>query len=303
MKCDKEALKVGRSGKEKGVSYRLVLLGLLAEQPRYGYDLKQTIEARSFAEYVPLSGGGLYYNLRKLQEDGYIAEQAVEREGTYPDRHIYEITEQGRAYFLQLLRTTLDDTKGRRHYDPIDAAMAFSLALPQAEVVARLHQQIDRLRPMLTQLELLREVQLALRGYIDVYSRLIVERNIHSLHNKITWLEIAIARIAADPLVTARLGAPYEAQFQQAGAAGYRVMQEARQVYQERVAAAWRDYEACFTTGTVDHEQSAAAHRRYQQQVADAWHEYEAIARAEQAAVLRAFAETEAAYLAALQRA
>jgi DNA-binding PadR family transcriptional regulator len=41
------------------MSYRLVILGLLAEQPRYGYELKQAIEERSFARYVPLSGGGL----------------------------------------------------------------------------------------------------------------------------------------------------------------------------------------------------------------------------------------------------
>src|SRR5438552_3008991 len=128
------------------MSYRLILLGLLAEQPRYGYEIKQTIEARSFAEYVRLSGGGLYYSLHKLVDEGYIEEQMVEREGNYPDRHIYQITESGKQRLLQLLRETFSDLEGRRYYDPLDAAFAFASTLSVDEVIARMIHQLDETR-------------------------------------------------------------------------------------------------------------------------------------------------------------
>ena len=163
---------------------RLIVLGLLAEQPRYGYNLKQTIKSRSFAEYVRLSGGGLYYNLRKLQEAEYIEEQAVEQSGNYPDRHVYAITEQGRAYFLRLLRETFNDLPGRRFYDPLDAAFAFGAALPKAEVVARLQRHIAHLRPVQAELELMSDLQTRLVGFNDLYIRLIVHHNLSGCATK-----------------------------------------------------------------------------------------------------------------------
>ncbi|MGO4133427.1 PadR family transcriptional regulator [Rhizobium brockwellii] len=68
---------------------QLVILALLAEQPRHGYELIKILEERSGGFYVP-SPGVIYPALTYLEETG-LAE--VEAEGT---KKLYRITETGR---------------------------------------------------------------------------------------------------------------------------------------------------------------------------------------------------------------
>ncbi|MGO6813867.1 PadR family transcriptional regulator [Rhizobium leguminosarum] len=69
---------------------QLVILALLAEQPRHGYDLIKILEERSGGFYVP-SPGVIYPALTYLEETG-LAE--VEVEGA---KKLYRITEAGRG--------------------------------------------------------------------------------------------------------------------------------------------------------------------------------------------------------------
>jgi DNA-binding PadR family transcriptional regulator len=68
---------------------QLIILALLAEQPRHGYELIKTLEERSGGFYVP-SPGVIYPALTFLEETG-LAE--VEASGT---KKLYRITEAGR---------------------------------------------------------------------------------------------------------------------------------------------------------------------------------------------------------------
>jgi DNA-binding PadR family transcriptional regulator len=67
-----------------------LLLSLLAEQPRHGYDLIKEIETLSGGEYTP-SPGVVYPALTFMEEQGVIA--ATEAEGS---RKAYSATEEGR---------------------------------------------------------------------------------------------------------------------------------------------------------------------------------------------------------------
>jgi DNA-binding PadR family transcriptional regulator len=62
---------------------------LLAEEPRNGYQLMQTIEERSGGRWRP-SPGSVYPTLSQLEDEGLI--RGVERDGT----KLFEITDQGR---------------------------------------------------------------------------------------------------------------------------------------------------------------------------------------------------------------
>ena len=62
---------------------------LLAEEPRNGYQLMQTIEERSGGRWRP-SPGSVYPTLAQLEDEGLI--HAVEYEGT----KLFEITDEGR---------------------------------------------------------------------------------------------------------------------------------------------------------------------------------------------------------------
>ncbi|HET7717175.1 MAG TPA: PadR family transcriptional regulator [Bauldia sp.] len=70
---------------------RLIVLALLAEQPRHGYDIIKALEERSHGAYSP-SPGVVYPTLTYLEEAGYAAATA---EG---NKKVFAITEAGRAH-------------------------------------------------------------------------------------------------------------------------------------------------------------------------------------------------------------
>lgn len=71
---------------------RLLLLKLIAEEPRHGYDLIRAIEALSGGEYVP-SPGIIYPTLTMLQDMGLI-EESKDKSARKP----FQITEAGEKH-------------------------------------------------------------------------------------------------------------------------------------------------------------------------------------------------------------
>jgi DNA-binding PadR family transcriptional regulator len=85
----------GRRRMFDGGELRLVLLGLLEEQPRHGYDLIREIEERTGGAYAP-SPGVVYPTLTMLDELELIEE--VKEEGA---RKRFAITDAGRAHLAE----------------------------------------------------------------------------------------------------------------------------------------------------------------------------------------------------------
>jgi DNA-binding PadR family transcriptional regulator len=89
----------GRGGRRRrqfdSAELRLVLLHLLAEQPRHGYDLIRAIEEMTGGAYVP-SPGVVYPTLTLLQDMGHIDE--IPAEGA---RKAFRASEEGRAILAE----------------------------------------------------------------------------------------------------------------------------------------------------------------------------------------------------------
>jgi DNA-binding PadR family transcriptional regulator len=86
---------------------RLVILHLIAEKPRHGYEIIKAIEERVAGAYSP-SPGVIYPSLTLLEELGYVTVGAAGDGG----KKLHEITEQGRA-FLEANRPALDTLLAR----------------------------------------------------------------------------------------------------------------------------------------------------------------------------------------------
>jgi DNA-binding PadR family transcriptional regulator len=71
---------------------RLVLLKLIADEPRHGYDLIRAIEELTGGEYAP-SPGVVYPTLTLLQDMGLIEEAPGEG-----PRKSFQVTSEGRSY-------------------------------------------------------------------------------------------------------------------------------------------------------------------------------------------------------------
>jgi DNA-binding PadR family transcriptional regulator len=100
---------------------RLIALALIAEQPRYGYEIIKLLEDKTAGWYSP-SPGIVYPTLTYLEEAGYVTVQA---EGA---KKLYTITDEGRAYLeenrsfvdavLERLAATGEKaTRIREHFD------------------------------------------------------------------------------------------------------------------------------------------------------------------------------------------
>ena len=85
---------------------RLMLLALIAEKPRHGYELIKEIEQRFGGAYSP-SPGSIYPTLTLLEEMDHVRASATDGA-----RKLFEITDQGRA-FLEENRATLDGVMAR----------------------------------------------------------------------------------------------------------------------------------------------------------------------------------------------
>jgi len=81
----------GRRRVFDGTELRLLLLALIGEQPRHGYDLIKAIEERTGGSYAP-SPGVIYPTLTMLEDMGHIAEQAAEGA-----KRLFAITDAGKV--------------------------------------------------------------------------------------------------------------------------------------------------------------------------------------------------------------
>ena len=73
---------------------RLVVLGLIAEEPRHGYDIIKALEAKFQGAYSP-SPGAIYPMLQMLEEADLVVSE------TNGNKRLYSITEQGNAYLAE----------------------------------------------------------------------------------------------------------------------------------------------------------------------------------------------------------
>jgi DNA-binding PadR family transcriptional regulator len=124
------------------MSTRLVILGLLRDRPLYGYEIKQIIEEH-MGDWTSIAFGSIYFALGKLAEEGFIQQVAVEQQGRRPSRSVFQITEEGRAEFVRLLRAAWSEVE--RHYYAIDVGLAFMGALPREEIQAYLEARTQHL--------------------------------------------------------------------------------------------------------------------------------------------------------------
>jgi DNA-binding PadR family transcriptional regulator len=81
---------------------QLVVMALLGEKPRYGYEIIKALEERSSGFYTP-SPGMVYPALTYLEEMGYTTSEAES------NKKLYRITEAG-AEYLKKNRASADET-------------------------------------------------------------------------------------------------------------------------------------------------------------------------------------------------
>jgi DNA-binding PadR family transcriptional regulator len=84
----------------------LLLLGLLLDRPMHGYELYQQIQTEGIDDWFNISAAGVYYSLRKLRDQGLVAE-SQQRTGGSTRKSIYRLTDDGRTNFFAAMEMEL----------------------------------------------------------------------------------------------------------------------------------------------------------------------------------------------------
>ncbi len=83
------------------IEHEIILLGLLKESPKHGYEIKKKIrEILSLFAGVELKS--VYYPLRVLEKKGMVVKRK-NKPNRRPERFVYELTEKGQLRFQDLL--------------------------------------------------------------------------------------------------------------------------------------------------------------------------------------------------------
>jgi DNA-binding PadR family transcriptional regulator len=176
----------------------LLLLGLLLDRPMHGYELYQQVQAEGIDGWFHLSAAGIYYSLRKLRDQGLVAESRQHRGGS-SRKSVYRLTEQGRVAFFEALEHELASEE--QTYLEYDLAIYLLNRFP----LQRAMPQLEKRREFLA--ERARQVQ---RAYVAEQNNgssplklAILDHKRRFLEMETDWLADVVCSIQADEEVCA----------------------------------------------------------------------------------------------------
>ncbi len=185
----------------------LAILGLLRDQPRHGYELRRQLADYGFWS---VSFGSLYPALRRLERKGMIA--AADTTGR---RKSYEVTDEGRAAFAELMADPSDDGDDERAFN---LRLAFFRYLEPDDRIGVLERRRAQLAERLARgRSSLKRTASRTKERMDRYTVSLIEHGVRSAEADIAWLDELIETERAERRRSRRGGAP--------GAAGAPVME------------------------------------------------------------------------------
>lgn len=169
-------------------AWALTIMSLLRERPMHPYEVRRLARERGKGERVDLRAGSLYRTIERLEKAGLVEPVETTREGRFPERTVYRLTELGTGELEEWMREILS-TPGKDFplllqavavlpvLEPDDARLQLEVRLLNLEgEIAAAETSMAKLRGLLPRLFLLEEeYALALRRTEVAWVRGIVE--------------------------------------------------------------------------------------------------------------------------------
>lgn len=166
-------------------SIRLYILdALLEEGAMHGHQLRLLAEKEHVHDWTDVSVGAIYGALKRLATEGLIEEVRSEREGAYPERQIYGITEAGKVALAVTKRDALREIVVRS--DPFDLAMS-RLDRDKLDALPDiLAARIDHLKAMVSEAD----AHLAtIAKYLTFTEKIVMKHKVARLAADVEWHE------------------------------------------------------------------------------------------------------------------
>ncbi len=120
---------------------KYVILDLIRDKPRYGYEVIRALEERSLGFYKP-SPGAVYPTLQMLEELGYVS--LSQHDG----KKIYSITDEG-LEFLEEQKGVADEIRDhmKRHWNPKNVGEFAETMFELSRVGSKMKRRFRHLEP------------------------------------------------------------------------------------------------------------------------------------------------------------
>ncbi|NJC81190.1 PadR family transcriptional regulator [Planosporangium mesophilum] len=174
----------------------MMILGLVKWlQPVHGYDVRRELMSWGVDQWANIQPGSIYHALRKLAEEGLLAEVATEQVGGRPARTTYRVTRAGDQEFQELLRRYWWEYQDP--FDPFGAAFSYLPALPRREAVAALRNRVRLLEARIEPMRALLAGEPEWSKYKPAHVTWMAELTVARAEAEIAWCGRIADRIAA----------------------------------------------------------------------------------------------------------
>ena len=166
------------------------ILGLLYEEPQYGYQLEKTIEGWGMRNWTQIGFSSIYYVLKKLEKKELVTSRLEAVKGK-PSRKVFTITPQGRENMKDKVRYLL--SWNTKLINPFDLGLAYLNYLEPAEVIVCLENYMESARGRIKFLESAVKTQEKMKSpyhLVALFSRPLIQ-----LKAEIEWVEEFIEKI------------------------------------------------------------------------------------------------------------
>jgi PadR family transcriptional regulator, regulatory protein AphA len=179
---------------------RYAILGILTIAPMSGYDLKKFTE-KSMNYFWNENYAWIYPTLKQLEQEGLVVSSQEKQEGR-PDRHLYTLTEQGRAELRRWLGepTAFHETPRNEHL----LKMFFADQVPLSITIEQMRFWREALQNMLASLEDLDRQASAVALEQEVpqgrpYRLIALSYGFHMVRAQLVWCEETITKLEGLP--------------------------------------------------------------------------------------------------------
>lgn len=171
------------------MSVRYALLGLIAQQPRHGYELHAAFEALvGGKENWDVKPAQVYTTLARLAESGLVAEESVEKDGG-PEKRIYALTPVGR----QELQAWFDTgVLGEHQHDEFFVKLMLGITLGGVDARHVIRVQREALYRELHQVTTQRQ---RANPQAELAQILLLDKTVMHLEADLRWLDMVEARL------------------------------------------------------------------------------------------------------------
>ena len=171
------------------MSVRNAILGLLAQQPRHGYELRAAFEAMVGGVGIwDVKPAQIYTTLARLEEAGLVHQDGVDQDGG-PEKRVFSLTPSGHAELVDWFGTGIAT---EHHRDEFFVKLMVSLYSDEIDPYQVIRAQRNRLYQDLHALTNRRNATDARRELAQIF---LLDKSIMHLEADLRWLDLLEARL------------------------------------------------------------------------------------------------------------